>query len=72
MKIKLLVGGLCLLFLSSIVMSDEVFADWNYLQRLGLGGAFAQNDIYFYDPCDGNFNSRSMSTVDGGCTKLGE
>ena len=72
MKIKLLVGGLCLLFLSSIVMSDEVFADCNYLQRLGLGGAFAQNDIYFYDPCDGNFNSRSMSTVDGGCTKLGE
>ena len=72
MKVKQLIGGLCLLFFFSIVISDNVFADWNFLQRKGLGGAFAQNDIYFYDPCDGNFNSGKTSTIDGGCAKLSE
>ncbi len=42
------------------------------MQRLGLGGAFAQNDIIFYDPCGGNSAGNRIAIVSGGCAKLGE
>ena len=75
MKAKNLIGGLCLLgFLCLFGFNtNDVYADWNYLQRNGLGGIFSQNDIYFYDPCDGGSSlARKMTTAEGGCTKLAE